>query len=70
MFRPRSIHHQGAVLFFAKTTDIVFYLLFDMDSVNAMAAHRPVVQACERRTQKQQSVSLVMFCVYVIIFQQ
>jgi hypothetical protein len=39
-------HHQGAVLCSAKTTDMVFSVLFDMDSVNVMAAYRPVLEAC------------------------
>jgi hypothetical protein len=39
-------HHQGAVLCLAKTTDMFGSVLVDMDSVNAMAAYRPVVQAC------------------------
>jgi hypothetical protein len=30
-------YHHGAVLCFAKTTDMVFSVLIDMDSVNAMA---------------------------------
>jgi hypothetical protein len=46
-FDSRRNHHQGAVLCLAKTTDMVFSVLFDMDSVNAMAAYRPVVHQLE-----------------------
>jgi hypothetical protein len=43
-------HHQGTVLFLAKTTDMVFSVLVDMDSVNAMASYRSVVRACFTRS--------------------
>jgi hypothetical protein len=45
-FGSRRNNHQGAVLCLAKTTDNFFSMLVDVDSVNAMAAYRPVVQAC------------------------
>jgi RES domain-containing protein len=52
-FGSRWNHHQGAVLYLAKTTDMVFLVLVDMDSVNAMVAYRPVVQACARTPAQQ-----------------
>jgi hypothetical protein len=39
-------HHQGAVLFLAKTTGMVFSVLVVMDSVNAMAAYRHITHTC------------------------
>jgi hypothetical protein len=45
-FGSRRNHHQGAVLCLAKTTDMVFPVLVDMDSVNAMAAYSIVEQVC------------------------
>jgi hypothetical protein len=53
-FGSRRTHHQGAVLRLAKTTDMVFFVLVDMDSVNAMAAYRPVVQVCVSRWRKEE----------------
>jgi hypothetical protein len=46
-FGSRRNHHQGAVLCSAKTTDMVLSVLVDMNSVNVMAAYRPVEQACQ-----------------------
>ena len=43
-FGSRRNHHQGAVLCFAKTTNMVY--LCGIDVVNVMAAYQPVVQAC------------------------
>jgi hypothetical protein len=37
----------------AKITDMFFSVLVDMDSVNAMAAYRPVVQACGSRWREE-----------------
>jgi hypothetical protein len=45
-FGSRRNHHQGAVLCLATTTDMVFSVFVDMDSVNAMVAYQPVVRAC------------------------
>ena len=45
-FGSRRIHHQGAVLCFAKTTKYGFSVLVGIDAVNIMAAYQPVVQAC------------------------
>jgi hypothetical protein len=53
-FRSRRNHHQGAVLCLAKTTDMLFCVLVDMDSVIAVAAYRPVVQACVRRGERKE----------------
>jgi hypothetical protein len=45
-FVSRRNNHQGAVLCLAKTTDMGFFsVLVDRDSVNGMAAYRPVVLA-------------------------
>jgi hypothetical protein len=38
-FISRRNHHQGVVECLAKTTDMVFSVLVDMDSVNAMAEY-------------------------------
>jgi hypothetical protein len=51
-------HHQGAVLCLAKTTDMVFSVLVDMDSVNAVAAYRPVEHICS--FSQAQDCSLMM----------
>jgi hypothetical protein len=48
-FGSHRNHHQGAVLFLAKTTAIIFSVVVDVDAVNAVAAYRPVVQACGQR---------------------
>jgi hypothetical protein len=57
-FGPCRNHHKGAVLCLAKTTDMFFSGLVDMDSVNAMAAYRPFVQACERTPAQQADMPL------------
>jgi hypothetical protein len=44
-FGSRRNHHQGAVLCFAKTTNMVFSVLVGIDVVNVMAAYQPVVRA-------------------------
>jgi len=45
-FGSRRIHHQGAVLCFAKTTKYGFSVLVGIDAVNIMATYQPFVQAC------------------------
>jgi hypothetical protein len=45
-FGSRRNHHQGAVLYLAKTTKYGFSVLVGIDAVNVMAAYQPVVQAC------------------------
>jgi hypothetical protein len=45
-FGSRTNHHQGAVLFLAKTTEYGVSVLVGVDAVNFMAAYQPVVQAC------------------------
>ena len=37
-FGSRRNHHQGAVLYLAKTTNVVFSVLVGIDAVNVMAA--------------------------------
>jgi hypothetical protein len=46
-FGSRRNHHQGAVLCLAKTTDMVFTVLVDMDAVNVVASYRPLVHQLE-----------------------
>jgi hypothetical protein len=58
-FSSRRNHHQGAVLCLAKTTDIVFSVLVDMDTVKAMTAYRPVVQACVRGGEEEGTFLIV-----------
>jgi hypothetical protein len=45
-FFSRRNHHQGAGPFLSKITDMVFSVLVEMNSVNAVAAYWPVEQAC------------------------
>ena len=46
-FGSRRNHHQGAVLYLAKTTNVVFSVLVGIDAVNVMAAYQPVLIHCE-----------------------
>jgi hypothetical protein len=64
MFQFTQNHHQGAVLCLAKTTDMFFSVLVDMDSVNAMEAYRPVEQALALTesiwTSTEKTISVVL----------
>ena len=56
-FGSRRNHHQGAVPCLAKTTRYGFSVLVGIDTVNVMAAYKPVVQAygsqCELHATQQ-----------------
>jgi hypothetical protein len=54
-FSSSRNHYQGAVLCLATTTDMVFSVLVDMDSVNAMAS---LTESISTSTEKPLSVVL------------
>jgi hypothetical protein len=52
-FGSRRNHHQGAVLYLVKTTNMVFSVLIGIDAVNVMAAYQRVVQACSLQWRQE-----------------